>query len=74
VIQNQTLSRHNLVLKTWKSHTAADEMSTVDVPILLSNFWPKITVMKVLCGKVHCYDAEIHFFSKTFSFSSFLQI
>jgi hypothetical protein len=40
-----------------RSHMGPNLVGTMDVKILVFEFRPQISLLKMLCGKAHCYDA-----------------
>jgi len=41
-----------------KSYTVPNQPNTVDVLTLAFVFWLKFALLKMLCRKMHCYDAK----------------
>ena len=43
-----------------------NSVCTMDVPTLVFFFWPKIALLKVLCGRMHCYDNKFSSWGQKF--------
>lgn len=57
MIQNETISRKCLLSGIWKSNKGTDQVSAVDVLILLVVIRPK-TALQECCWEVQCHDVK----------------